>query len=369
MAADPVLDGIETTGLGVAGLLRTSPDLQAAVPKMTWNMGEVGAHLTSVLQAYRSAAEGGPPIGADLRFTAANNARLLLAAIEVSPEAQADSLQRAIASFVAANGALGREDLVPWYGEMTITARTASGLMLGELLVHGYDLKGALAQVPSVDVNLARLAVGAYAPALALMVDPDVARGMTVTFEIRKAAAEPFYLVIEDGVRVGCQGANLKRSRLPAEHGSHCLRPHWAHPEVEGGPLGSSSSIRTSPVARRPHGALAHFRLSTVPSTDATRVRPVADYLPLRSRCLHPGQQQGRRWPSSSSSWVRRMRRSRVISCLASSTQQMNSLRARGVMSFQALSAVGLATRALRRSPGSLCTTPPGSLELLTESR
>ena len=56
---------------------------------------------------------------------------------------------------------------------------------------------------------------------------------------------------------------------------------------------------------------------------------------------LAPGQQQGRRWPSSSSSWVRRMRRSRVISCLASSTQQMNSLRARGVMSFQASSAVG----------------------------
>ena len=56
-------------------------------------------------------------------------------------------------------------------------------------------------------------------------------------------------------------------------------------------------------------------------------------YLPVRSRCLQPGQQQGRRWPSSSSSWVRRMRRSRVVACLASSTQQMNSLRAKGVMS------------------------------------
>lgn len=92
-------------------------------------------------------------------------------------------------------------------------------------------------------------------------------------------------------------------------------------------------------------------------------------YLPVRSRCLHPGQQQGRRWPSSSSSWVRRMRRSRVISCLASSTQQMNSLRARGVMSFQASSAVGLAISALRRSAGSLCTTPPGTRWLLTGPR
>ena len=89
----------------------------------------------------------------------------------------------------------------------------------------------------------------------------------------------------------------------------------------------------------------------------------------MRSRCLHPGQQHGRRCPSSSSSWVRRMRRSRVVSCLASSTQQMNSLRARGVMSFQTSIAVSLAISALRRSAGSLCTTPPGTLWPLTGCR
>jgi hypothetical protein len=40
------------------------------------------------------------------------------------------------------------------------------------------------------------------------------------------------------------------------------------------------------------------------------------------------------------------MRRSRVAGRLASSTQQMNSLRASGVMSFQASSAEGLAISA-----------------------
>jgi serine aminopeptidase S33 family len=55
--------------------------------------------------------------------------------------------------------------------------------------------------------------------------------------------------------------------------------------------------------------------------------------------------------------------------CLASSTQQMNSLRARGVMSFEASGAEGLAASALRRSPGSLCTAPPGTRWLLTRLR
>ena len=84
-----------------------------------------------------------------------------------------------------------------------------------------------------------------------------------------------------------------------------------------------------------------------------------------RSRCAHPGQQQGRRCPSSSSSLVRRTRRSLVIACFAFSTQQMNSLRAMGVMSVHASSADGLAINVARRSCGSLCTTPPGTRWLL----
>jgi hypothetical protein len=48
------------------------------------------------------------------------------------------------------------------------------------------------------------------------------------------------------------------------------------------------------------------------------------------------------------------MRRFRVVSCLASSTQQMNSLRAKGVMSFHASSAVGY-------SPNLIILTPAAS--------
>lgn len=114
--------------------------------------------------------------------------------------------------------------------------------------------------------------------------------------------------------------------------------------------------------ARRPReGSTPSMRQQT---------RRAEAHAPVRSRCLHPGQQQGRRWPSSSSSRVLRMRRSRVVACFASSTQQMNSLRARGVMSLQAASAVVLASSASRRSTGSSCTTPPGTrLRVTKESR
>lgn len=199
MSEDPVLGSIATTGQDVGAVLRSAPDLVAKVPNLTWNVGEVGAHLVSILRAYKSAAEGGPPIGPDLRTTASNNARLLATATEETSAALADALDDAVAGFVSANAVLERDVQVPWYGETTITARTAGGLLLGELLAHGYDLKSAVGQNPDLDTDVARLAVGAYAPVLALMVDQDKARGLTVTYEFRKAAIMPFFLVIEDG--------------------------------------------------------------------------------------------------------------------------------------------------------------------------
>ena len=53
--------------------------------------------------------------------------------------------------------------------------------------------------------------------------------------------------------------------------------------------------------------------------------------------------------------------RSRVMSCLASSTEQMNSLRTIGAVSFPASSAVGWRSAPGAKCPGSLCTTSPGT--------
>ena len=120
-------------------------------------------------------------------------------------------------------------------------------------------------------------------------------------------------------------------------------------PVVVVAPSSSSPQAANTRAGTRRQGAAAEGA-SRIPPTDQPDGTDPLDYLPVRSRWLQPGQQQGRRWPSSSSSRVRRMRRSRVLSCLASSTQQMNSLRASGVMSFQASRAVRLATSAWRRS-------------------
>ena len=75
-------------------------------------------------------------------------------------------------------------------------------------------------------------------------------------------------------------------------------------------------------------------------------------------RCGHPGQQQGRRMPLCILSIPTSIRRLRVASCFAEVTQQIHSLRARGVKAGQTLLATASNSMAFRKSAGSLCTVP-----------
>ncbi len=79
-------------------------------------------------------------------------------------------------------------------------------------------------------------------------------------------------------------------------------------------------------------------------------------FLALGRRCGQPGQQHGLRLPPASSSTARSIRRRRVASCLAEITQQIHSLRASGVRSFQVARAVVDWRTALLKSAGLLCT-------------
>jgi hypothetical protein len=71
-----------------------------------------------------------------------------------------------------------------------------------------------------------------------------------------------------------------------------------------------------------------------------------------------PAQQQGLRIPSFSSLRTLSILRRLVSGFLASSIQQIHSLRASGVMASHSASAALSAVRVLRKSSGTLCTTP-----------
>jgi hypothetical protein len=122
--------------------------------------------------------------------------------------------------------------------------------------------------------------------------------------------------------------------------GAGAQRPAVAAPRKKG-PERFSDRLRPAPP-RSPLG------------NHADPLPPGAD----RARCGHPGQQHGRRFPSSRSVRARSMCLRRVSGVFTDSTQQIHSLRASGVMSSHLASAAASQTSASRRSAGSSCTTP-----------
>jgi hypothetical protein len=95
----------------------------------------------------------------------------------------------------------------------------------------------------------------------------------------------------------------LATSGLPAPGGATAPRDHLAS-ESDRTLARQTEKKMTGHVRKRcAYGPKAWTRCPQ--SRDPRNVRPSEQrdsYLPVRSRCLHPGQQQGRRWPSSSSS-------------------------------------------------------------------
>src|SRR5437870_8360657 len=86
----------------------------------------------------------------------------------------------------------------------------------------------------------------------------------------------------------------------------------------------------------------------------------------LSVRWVQPNQQHGRRFPSRSSDCTRWMCCLLVSAFFGQSTQQIHSLRARGVRSCHAARTFGLAIRTRLKSTGMVCTTPPETtLELI----
>lgn len=196
---DDALSALTLATPPVAALLRGA-DVQRQIPHLAWTIGDLGAHMVSVVRAYTAAAKGQRPIGPDLFKIDENNARLIAETPEESSFDLADALELETATFVAANEELPRGQHVPFYDDLTISAAGSVRMLLGDRVIHWWDLTTALGEKPSVDSEFARLAFDGYFEVLPLFVIPGASKELTATFEIRIRGNPPQFLVFDNGV-------------------------------------------------------------------------------------------------------------------------------------------------------------------------
>jgi uncharacterized protein (TIGR03083 family) len=174
-AADRVLDRF-------ARLVGDIAD-QSAPAIGAWSVQQTAAHTIGVCRAYIEIARGEGSPYTDLRHVAEINEQRLAAITERSPAALADQLQALRPALAAA--AAGPDGEVPGHAGAPQLRSSGVARILGEVLVHGWDVARAVRRPWLIDPVDAALTFRSFLPFLPLFVHPGTTRGLSARFDVR----------------------------------------------------------------------------------------------------------------------------------------------------------------------------------------
>jgi len=149
-----------------------------------WTVGEAAAHLVFGAKDYSEHARGVEQCySIDPADRAGSLRRSLAKMAERDSHQLGVELQLGIGAFLDATGGRTAEDLLPWH-QQSLSCGTMTCLLIGEQLLHGYDMAQTLGAEWIIEAESARLAVQAVLPLLPILVDSEAAKGVDATYEL-----------------------------------------------------------------------------------------------------------------------------------------------------------------------------------------
>jgi uncharacterized protein (TIGR03083 family) len=195
----PAAEAIGRAGRRLADLLATVDEPDRGVHGLEWTLGELVAHVAARSGRFAAYLSGAVTPEEEIPGIAEENRRDVRERRDHPLADLVEELRSNVSSFVATtHGKLGGDPLA-WYSGVTLDVATASGLLLGELNVHGYDAAGTLGRPWAIAGNDARTVVRAMATLAPWYVDPDATRGDRTTYRVVVRGGPAFRVRVEDG--------------------------------------------------------------------------------------------------------------------------------------------------------------------------
>lgn len=195
----PAAEAIQRVGRRLADLLAVVDEPDRRVRGLEWTLGELAAHVAARSGRFAAYLSGAAIPEGQIGGIAEENRRDVRERRERPLPDLAEELRSNVSSFVATtHGKLGA-DPVPWYSGVTLDVATASGLLLGELIVHGYDATATLGNPWPIAANDARTVLRAVATLAPWYVDPERTRGEHVTYRLSVRGGPAFRIRVDDG--------------------------------------------------------------------------------------------------------------------------------------------------------------------------
>src|SRR5262245_40647815 len=177
-----------------------APDASAPIPGLDWTVEDLGLHILSASRHYSDSAETDTPGWHDLEQGPAVNARLIE---ELAPERGLDEITAALREAVAAlHDAWAKhapDDVLAWHGDLRRPVRTIAELVLGDVLVHGWDLSRATKHDWTISRADALRAMEGIAEVAPHFVDAENARDFRGTYCIRLRGGATYSFAFDRG--------------------------------------------------------------------------------------------------------------------------------------------------------------------------
>jgi uncharacterized protein (TIGR03083 family) len=198
---DRVRPAIEQVGERLAALVATAAGPDRRVPHSPdWTVREAAAHVVTVALRFAAGPERRGTWVPDPRGLPELNDAEIRALGTRGLEQLAERLRRDLAA--VCDQVAGYGSAPPsfrFHGGEPVPADLALGILLGELVVHGWDIAQALRRPWPIDPGHVALIFDGLVPILPGWVDPDQARGLTATFEVRLRGQATHVFAFQDG--------------------------------------------------------------------------------------------------------------------------------------------------------------------------
>lgn len=165
-------------------LIGSIPDLNVPMPGSEWTLGEAAAHVVFGAELYAEYGRGAEwPAPIDRADLAESHRRRVAELMPQGAGQLGADLRLGIDAFLTTTESRAAEDLLPWH-QGPLPCATMTGLLIGEQLLHGYDIAQTLGAEWHIGDEPARLTVQAVLPILPALVDGEAAKSVDTTYEL-----------------------------------------------------------------------------------------------------------------------------------------------------------------------------------------